>query len=533
MSIPYRRWSSAHLVCGFLFLFGSFLRLYGLERYPLPVYQDELSNIYDGYSLLETGADRWGTPHPVVLRAFGEGDYRPALMAWLTVVPIAIGGFTITSGRLVSAVLGSLGLVLIFCFALRLGGPDYAVAALAFAALSPWLISFSRVAHEGATLAPFFVILFFLLWQRTSKRRYPDSLLLLAALTLGLSTNSYQTARLTAPLLALCLIWDISRESRRPWRSMLIAAAGGVAGASPQLWVFFTDPAHFASRAGHTLVRANNAGELLVKIASGIGANLGPRYLFSPNMRETFLTSARLLPAEAVFFSVGLLTLWKLPVKETPRFRAFLYIGLAVSLLPAVVTNQNPHSLRAGAFAMLAPLVSAAGALALRDWLLGKGVRRRVLNVAFSMSLIASFAFVSYMYLGGPNPRRQRMQFGLVEASKKLSRYQANHPRVFVELADIQPYIYVAAFSGMTPRQFQLAEKEVLEKDGWDVVRRLGKYFFRSPAELRAQLCSPAVGLPSDLIVSRQRLTAGLPIDSAGPDSDRYYFFEVESRCYR
>jgi len=249
-------------------------------------------------------------------------------------------------------------------------------------------------------------------------------------------------------------------------------------------------------------------------------------------MRETFLTSARLLPVEAVFFTAGLLTLWRLPVKATPRFRAFLYLGLAISLVPAFVTNQNPHSLRAGAFAILAPLVSAGGALALRDWFISRGIKRSVLGAAFSVSLILSFGVVAYMYLGSPNPRRQRMQAGLVEASKLLAHYQVGHPRVIVELVDIQPYLYVVAFSGMTPREFQLAPKELVEKDSWDVVRQVGKYFFRTAAELRGQSCNPAAGSGSDLVVSRQRLP-GLPVDSAGPDSERYYFFQTQSGCYR
>lgn len=516
-----------------LLLAGCFMRLVALDRYPAPVYQDELSNIYDGYSLVETGADRWGTSYPMVLRAFGEGDYRPAMYAWLTTVPIAIGGFSVTSGRIVSAILGIGALLLIAVLAVRLGGPEYAVAALAFAALSPWLISFSRVAHEGATLAPFCFLLIFFLWQSASARHFPDGRLFATAFAVGLSTNSYQTARLTAPLLALCMAWDITRESPKPWRSLILATVAAVAGAAPQIWVFATDRAHFVSRAGHTLIRGDGPIELLAKFASGIAANIGPGYLFSPNMRETFLTSARLLPVEAIFFTVGILTLWRLRAKETPRFRIFLYLGLLISLIPAAVTNQNPHSLRAGAFSVLAPLISAAGAIACRNWLVGRGLSRRIIDTTFAISLIASFAFVAYMYLGGPNPRLQRMQFGLVQATRKLPPYQQDHPRIFVELRDIQPYIYVTAFSGMKPAEFQRAPKEILERNTWDVVRRVGKYFFRTSAELHGQACGASSGIFSDLVLSHERLAKVAPVDSAGPASETYYFSEVESGCYR
>jgi hypothetical protein len=123
------------------------------------------------------------------------------------------------------------------------------------------------------------------------------------------------------------------------------------------------------------------------------------------------------------------------------------------------------------------------------------------------------------------------MQYGLVKATSKLPLYERDHPRIFVELKDIQPYIYVAAFSGMTPLQFQQTQKEIFEKDGWDVVRRLGKYFFRTSAELQEHSCRPASGGQSDLVLSRTPLTGILPVDSAGPASERYYFSEIESRC--
>jgi 4-amino-4-deoxy-L-arabinose transferase-like glycosyltransferase len=65
-----------------LVIIAAFLRLYRLDHYPLPMHQDELSNAYDAYSIVETGADRNGVHFPIVLRAQGAVDYRPAMYAW-------------------------------------------------------------------------------------------------------------------------------------------------------------------------------------------------------------------------------------------------------------------------------------------------------------------------------------------------------------------------------------------------------------------------------------------------------------------
>ena len=48
---------------------AAFLRFYGLDRYPLPAHRDELSNAYDSWALLETGADRSGNATSYVNQA--------------------------------------------------------------------------------------------------------------------------------------------------------------------------------------------------------------------------------------------------------------------------------------------------------------------------------------------------------------------------------------------------------------------------------------------------------------------------------
>ncbi len=104
-----------------LIVVGAFLRLFQLDQYPLGVHQDELSNMYDGWSIATTGHDRFGDPYPGVVRAFGEHDYRPALYPWLAAVSEGIGGFSIVTGRLPAAILGIVSLFLVYGFARERG----------------------------------------------------------------------------------------------------------------------------------------------------------------------------------------------------------------------------------------------------------------------------------------------------------------------------------------------------------------------------------------------------------------------------
>ena len=49
-------------IVGLVLCVGFLLRFIALDRLPLPAHQDELSDIYDGYCIAMTGADRAGDP---------------------------------------------------------------------------------------------------------------------------------------------------------------------------------------------------------------------------------------------------------------------------------------------------------------------------------------------------------------------------------------------------------------------------------------------------------------------------------------
>jgi 4-amino-4-deoxy-L-arabinose transferase-like glycosyltransferase len=104
-----------------LLIIAAFLRFYNLEEVPLPVNQDELSNIYDGYSIAETGADRWGDKYPFLLRAFGDADNRPPLYSWVCAASIRVFGYSITAGRAPAGIIGIFSLIFLFLVARKIG----------------------------------------------------------------------------------------------------------------------------------------------------------------------------------------------------------------------------------------------------------------------------------------------------------------------------------------------------------------------------------------------------------------------------
>ncbi|MDQ3081540.1 MAG: glycosyltransferase family 39 protein, partial [Gemmatimonadota bacterium] len=326
-----------------LLLVGFWLRLYALDQYPLGVHQDELSNIYDGYSISETGADRFGDKYPLQVRGFGERDYRPSLYAWLAAVPIRLSGFSVTAGRLPSAIFGFASLVLLYGFARRMGGATFGVLALLLGVLSPLHIQYSRVAHEGSMLPAAFLIFALLLWQRAAIAQFAILPTAWVGLAIGISANPYQSSRLTAPLMAAVFMVDILRHATKRWHAAAAFAAAAFIGALPQVVAMLTDPEHFFARARLLSSAGGGAANPFWTFVSNFGLNLEPVYLFVP--REIAdLSVARLLPAEIFFFYLGLVMLAFLPVRSVGRARWIVYAALAITLLPAVLTEDNPNT---------------------------------------------------------------------------------------------------------------------------------------------------------------------------------------------
>lgn len=500
---------------------GAWLRFYHLDQYPLGVNQDELSDIYDGYSLAQTGADRFGDPHPAIVRAYGELDYRPALYPWLVAIPIKFAGFSITAGRIPAAVLGVATLVLLYLFANALAGPTFALLALLCGTLSPLHIQYSRIAVESASLPPFFVILILYLWERSASRSFPLALTVALGLATGLSTNAYQGTRVTAFLFAVAITIDILRIGRRAVPRVAAFSVAVVIGALPQIVAMLTDPAHFFARARVLTSAVEGPLAYAGTLLWNYWLNIAPRYLFVP--REiTALTVARLLPPEIIFFYVGLGALAFLRTPARSRARFYVYAAMVIAILPSALSTGNPDPLRASGMAILTPLFSAAGIVFLYQRMSNYPRLRRAYYPAVACMLIGASAILVYRYSRSVMFREAYFQNFLVKLDTTVGRYQSGFDVVIVERYGSERYLYTAAFTGMTPREFQRSPK-YLYSDGMDHFTRLGKYYFVSPRHMQ-QVADDVAPKPGRfLFVSLGPLSGLRAIDSVSFQQEKAY----------
>lgn len=504
-----------------LLVVGAWLRFVSLDQYPLGVHQDELSNIYDGYSIAETGADRFGSRHPAVLRAFGEDDYRPALYAWLAAATIKVFGFSVTAGRVPAAILGTASLVLLYLFATSLGGTEFGLLALLLGVLSPMHIQYSRVAHEGAILPGFFVILILYLWRRASVHNFPLPILALLGLVSGLSSNAYQATKLTAVLFAIGIAGSIIRYRKPALPGLLMFAAFALIGAAPQLFVLALDPEHFASRARVLAIKADNPASYALTVMRNYGINLAPRYLFVPRTYSA-LTIARLLPPEIIFFYAGLIGLALLPTKNAPQAKWYIYYAAAVAILPSAITIGGGNTLRTSGMTVLTPLFSAAGIVWLRRLIPARSQLKRFYYPLVIIALVGSSAAIIYRYSQSVMFREAYFQNFLIRLDRAVGRHAPSYDAVILEDYGSERNVYVAAFSGMKPREYQRAPKRLLS-DGMDHFTRLGKYYFVRKARMQ-QSADSLAPRGRILFVANSPLRGLRVIDSVKWQNEKSYF---------
>jgi hypothetical protein len=96
-----------YLVFGILFL-GVFLRTFQLLANPPGLYVDEATAGYETFSLLRTGADRWGLAFPVYFVNWGSG--QNVLYSYLSIPFVSLFGLSRFSVRLLSLFIGILTL---------------------------------------------------------------------------------------------------------------------------------------------------------------------------------------------------------------------------------------------------------------------------------------------------------------------------------------------------------------------------------------------------------------------------------------
>ncbi|MCL5072456.1 MAG: glycosyltransferase family 39 protein [Actinobacteria bacterium] len=412
--------SKKYLLVIFIIVFTFAIRFLFLDKSPSPsLYGDELTEVYDSYSILKTGYSQTGDFLPWTFK-MAEG--RPPGYVYFSIPFVAIFGPNMFGARLLSVFSGLGIIILMFYLGKLLIDKRVGLIASFAIIISPWAINLSRAGFE--TNFALFLTLSGVVAFLKSKRQL--RWLILSAICFAGAIHTYPTYKLTVPLLVLILILNIKaylwlKDKKTSIASIIfiviVSAAIGMVGAQAFLFgsegrilsinVFNQEALkeQITQRINYELNLDQNPSfikKLLHNKPLEYSYIIGENYLqsFSPdflflhgdsNPRHNPATMGEMYLAEALTILFGLLYLLK-----TGNKNLFLIIPwLLIAPIPAAIIAQ-PHALRNSL--MLPPLLllSATGFVFIWDFL--KEKRLIWLKAVLILSIFFQFIIFTDRY---------------------------------------------------------------------------------------------------------------------------------------
>jgi 4-amino-4-deoxy-L-arabinose transferase-like glycosyltransferase len=201
---------------------------------PAGLHQDEMSEAYESYSLLHTGADRWGYHLPAYFLSWGSG--QNVMQAYLTIPVVAVLGLTRLSARLVPMLCNLAVLPLFFYTMRRWYNENTALLGLLILVFSPWHIMLSRIGIENAPV-PFFLLLGLWAFGRAlDAQRATGSTwrILLSLLPFAGAMYTYGVMVVITPIFVFLLLLLVDLPAvLKAWRAWLAAVVIACVAAAP------------------------------------------------------------------------------------------------------------------------------------------------------------------------------------------------------------------------------------------------------------------------------------------------------------
>jgi 4-amino-4-deoxy-L-arabinose transferase-like glycosyltransferase len=402
----------------------------GVPNNPPGFYLDESSIAYNAHTISQTGRDEFGVSWPLYFRAFGE--YKNPTYIYLLAALYHLFGSSIFVARLLSVVLGLMAALLLGILAKQMTGQRRIGLIVGVTALlTPWFFELSRLVVEVA-LYPLALALFLLvLHQSASKVRWSLLNVVSLAVTLALLTYSYSIGRLLAPLLAIGLIFFITRERLKAIIQTWVVYALTLI---PLLIFNNTHPGALLTkfRWATYITPQSTPLNIVTEFIQHYAGNVSPWNLLfvgdsNPAIHIPGMGAMLLAPALVIAGGIALVLFRH---RRDPWWRFMLY-GVLVSIVPASLTRDQFPSLRLIALPTFL-LIFSIPAFAR---LLQAGAKQQARHAVLAFALI---------FTGLQAAIFQRQFHGSYKSSSaRLAVFDAGYPELFMAAAAAGKPIYL------------------------------------------------------------------------------------------
>jgi hypothetical protein len=534
---------------------------------PISPNWDEVSHGYNAYSILKTGMDEWGKTFPLIFRAFG--DYKLPFYIYLTTLPVSLFGLNVFAVRFISALAGVLAIPGIYMLVRELfhlsplttqlstlkshpstlkSHPSTLNSQLStlkshpstlnlpltsafFLAISPWHFFISRPALE-ANLALTLIIFgaYYLLKFFNSQ-----SSLLPAAILLGLSMHTYNTARVFVPLLVVSSLLIFKSSLRAiAWQSrkkdilaiLLFAALSALVvfqvlsgeGSARYEKLKILSPSIVyqigEARQNSTLppilakIIFNRPITFVVTATKNYFGYFSPQFFyqtwgaqfqFAIPGQNLLTLPVYLLAILGFFVTLSSLRFCLLPrtwirgkrgnpalsvipseVEESHSTKSsqFLLAWLLLSPIAASLTADPPQALRPNPMIPALIIMASLGLSFLSDKVTKK--YRSIVFVIIVTWVVFSFASYVYKYNSGYKVKySSSWQFGYEKVMRFVKDHGSEYEKIFITKRYGEPHIFYSFFTQLEPRRLQPDDTNIrFSKTDWFWTDKIGNVYF-------------------------------------------------------
>lgn len=499
---PRRTKQSVKIFLLAILVFGVVLRFWKLGENPSGLYVDEAAIGYNAYSFLKTGLDEYGKAWPVFLRLFGA--FSSPLYTYLTVIPVFVFDLSVFSARFLSAVAGSIAVLIIY---LILNEFDFkhkrSVTLLTtfLYAFSPWAIFLSRMGTEGH-LGFLFTAVAVLALLKTIKR---SSQVIVASIFLALATYTYQPLRLTSILIIIAfvgLVWVRDRKIGNIFRPVnIVALLIFVCSQIPQV-LLFSSPAFTFRAAG--LVYTSGIIGWVREFLSQFFAYFSPKNLFilgDEDLQRSIPTLGVFYVWQVILYVIGLITL----VKKSRDWKVkFIWILMMIfACVPAL--TRDPFSTVRSQGLLIPFMVVFAFALDVLQTRIGS-LKTYIGVMVFSLASLVLLWRGYFVLL--PFERAKIWNYGFSQLQSELANY-SDQTIVIDQSRTIPIYEEMLFFGKFDPQTYQQSQSRAIVDNyysdlNFDLSRKFANLEIR-PIYWKGDICRKLILVGDDLAVSDQQ----------------------------
>lgn len=480
-----------------ILLLGAILRGINISSNPPSLYGDELTLVYDAYSIIKTSQDQLGNYLPLT---FPMGAGRPGGYIYFSIPFVYLFGPTALGIRALSVLSGIGIILLIYLISKRIFSTRVGLASAFLSAISIWGISLSRAGFE-ANFALFLVCLGIYAFLKATEK---PILYTVSAASFGLALHTYPTYKLTLVLFLPLLVWfswqnwqEIKKKTKYILPSFFLLIlfvvlaivqtfTSGSEERFSQINIFSQKDTselivqkinyeRTISRLPDNLVPLfhNKPVEYFKIIGENYLKNLSMNFLFihgDRNPRHNMSTMGQLYIADIILLVFGILALG---FKQIRKF-IFLVGWILIAAMGSVLINE-PHALRSSF--MLPPLLilSAIGITYIFESLSGKYAT--ILKIFVIFAIVFQFLFfVQKLFFLAPYEYKHFWSILAKRASEIALDEKDRFGYVFVsDKIDNVEYAY-PVYAKVDPNQVINQNKKLTEVEGYRF-KKLGNVY--------------------------------------------------------